>query len=73
VWIPLLLVVVVVIGSYAVVRIRDLFGAQATAAAATVRATKRNPFNPKHITVDNGAARGQRHVDYWTQTAAHRV
>ncbi|MDT5200577.1 MAG: hypothetical protein QOH34_2099, partial [Mycobacterium sp.] len=34
VWIPLLLVVVVALGAYAIVRIRDTMGANRTAAAA---------------------------------------
>jgi hypothetical protein len=65
VWIPLLLVVVVVIGSYAVVRIRDLFGAQATAAAAAGTGDQTKPFNPKHITYEiTGPPGGSVNVDY---------
>jgi Mycobacterium membrane protein len=65
VWIPLLLVVVVVIGGYAVVRIRDLFGAQATAAAADGTGDETKPFNPKRITYEiTGPPGGIVDVDY---------
>jgi hypothetical protein len=64
-WIPLLLVVVVVIGAYAVVRIRDLFGAEATAAAADGNSDNTKPFNPKHITYEiTGPPGGIVNVDY---------
>jgi hypothetical protein len=45
VWMPLLLVVVIALGMYAVVRIRDMFGANAAVAAAEVNADTK-PFNP---------------------------
>jgi hypothetical protein len=61
VWIPLLLVVVVSLGAYAVVRIRDMFGANAGLAAGEGNADNTKPFNPKHITYEiTGAAPGGR-------------
>jgi hypothetical protein len=59
VWIPLLLVVVVSLGAYAVVRIRDMFGANAGLAGGEGNADNTKPFNPKHITYEiSGAAPG---------------
>jgi Mycobacterium membrane protein len=52
VWIPLLLVVVVVLGSYVVLRIRDSFGANAHLASGDANADNTKPFNPKHITYE---------------------
>jgi Mycobacterium membrane protein len=46
---PLLLVVVIALGAYAVVRIRDLFGTQTYAAVADGNGGDTKPFNPKHI------------------------
>ena len=64
-WIPLLLVVVVAIGAYAVVRIRDSFGVEATAAAADGTGDQTKPFNPKHITYEiTGPQGGIVDVDY---------
>jgi hypothetical protein len=64
-WIPLLLVVVVVIGGYAVVRIRDSFGVEATAAAADGTGDETKPFNPKHIMYEiTGPPGGIVDVDY---------
>jgi len=56
--IPLLLVVGVAIGAYAVVRIRDSFGVEATAAAADGTGDQTKPFNPKHITYEITGPRG---------------
>jgi len=70
VWIPLLLVVVVVIGTYAVVRVRDLFGAEGTAAAADGNGDETKPFNPKHITYEiTGPPGASSTSTIWTQTA----
>jgi hypothetical protein len=64
-WIPILLVVVVSIGAYAVVRIRDLFGAAGTAAAADGNSDNTKPFNPKHIMYEiTGPTGGSVDVDY---------
>jgi hypothetical protein len=75
VWIPILLVVVVSIGAYAVVRIRDLFGAAGTAAAADGNSDNTKPFNPKHIMYEvTGPAGGSVDVDYLDENGQpHRV
>jgi hypothetical protein len=63
VWMPLLLVVVVVIGTYAVVRIRDTIGAHEPA-AADGNGDETKPFNPKHITYEITGSGGSVNVDY---------
>jgi hypothetical protein len=75
VWMPLLLVVVVALGSYAVVRIRDLFGADHHAATADGNADNTKPFNPKHITYEiTGPSGGSVNVDYLDENGQpHRV
>ena len=57
-WMPLLLVVVVALGSYVVLRIRDSFGANAHASSAEANADDTKPFNPKHITYEVTAPSG---------------
>ena len=52
VWIPLLLVVVIALGSYVVLRVRDSFGANAHASIGDAHAEDTKPFNPKHITYE---------------------
>jgi hypothetical protein len=59
VWMPLLLVVVVGLGAYAVVRIRDTIGAHGSASAGAGNGDDTLPFNPKHIAYEitgSGAA-----------------
>ena len=74
-WIPLLLVVVISLGAYAVVRIRDTFGANAAVASGEGNADNTKPFNPKHITYEiTGASRGRVDVDYLDENGQpHRV
>jgi hypothetical protein len=55
---PLLLVVVVALGSYVVLRVRDSFGANAHASSADANADDTKPFNPKHITYEVTAPSG---------------
>ncbi|WP_109561392.1 MmpS family transport accessory protein [Mycolicibacter longobardus] len=57
-WIPLLLVVVIALGAYVVVRVRDSFGAGARIAASDANADDTKPFNPKHITYELTAPAG---------------
>jgi hypothetical protein len=73
-WIPLL-VVVITLGAYAVLRIRDLFGAQATAAAADGNSDDTKPFNPKHIMYElTRPPGGNAEVDYLDEDGQpHRV
>ena len=74
-WIPLLLVVVISLGAYAVVRIRDTFGANAAVASGEGNADNTKPFNPKHITYEITGASGRRvDVDYLDENGQpHRV
>jgi Mycobacterium membrane protein len=73
-WMPLLLVVVIALGAYAVVRIRDTFGATAVASGEG-NADNTKPFNPKHITYEiTGAPGGSVDVDYLDENGQpHRV
>ncbi|OBK59865.1 MmpS family protein [Mycobacterium colombiense] len=62
---PLLLVVVISLGAYAVVRIRDTFGANAAVASGDGNADNTKPFNPKHITYEiTGGPGGSVDVNY---------
>jgi hypothetical protein len=72
---PLLLAVVIAVGAYAVVRIRDTFGANAAVAAAEGNADNTKPFNPKYITYEiTGSASGSVNVDYLDENGQpHRV
>jgi hypothetical protein len=71
---PLLLVVVIALGAYAVVRIRDMFGANAGVASGDGNADNTKPFNPKHITYEITGAGGSVDVDYLDQDGQpHRV
>jgi Mycobacterium membrane protein len=75
VWMPLLLVVVVSLGTYAVVRIRDTFGANAAVASGDGNADNTKPFNPKHIMYEiTGPPGGSVDVDYLDENGQpHRV
>jgi hypothetical protein len=64
-WIPLLLVVAISVGAYAVVRIRNTFGTHGAATTGEGRAQDTKPFNPKHITYEiTGARSGTVSVNY---------
>ena len=70
-WMPLLLVVVISLGAYAVVRIRDTFGANAAVASGDGNADNTKPFNPKHITYEiTGASGGSVDVDFLEQISS---
>ncbi|MEZ0365888.1 MmpS family transport accessory protein [Mycobacterium sp. pUA109] len=67
-WIPILLVVVVALGAYVVLRVRDSFGANAYASSADANADDTKPFNPKHITYEITAPSvGSVNVNYLDQ------
>jgi hypothetical protein len=73
-WIPLLLVVVVSVGAYAVVRIRDSVNANRTAANGGGNGDNTKPFNPKHITYEITGAGGNVNLDYLDENGQpHRV
>jgi len=68
VWMPLLLAVVIALGSYVVLRVRDSFGANAFASSADANADDTKPFNPKHITYEVTApSAGSVRVNYLDQ------
>ncbi|BBZ45407.1 MmpS family transport accessory protein [Mycobacterium parmense] len=73
-WIPLLLVVVVALGAYAVVRIRDTSGSHKTASNADANSALTKPFNPKHIVYEVTGAAGSVNLDYLDENGQpHRV
>jgi len=73
-WIPLLLVVVVALGSYAIVRIRDTLGADGTATAGAGNGGDTKPFNPKHIAYEITGSGGSVNLDYLDENGQpHRV
>jgi hypothetical protein len=64
-WMSLLLVVMVAVGGYAVVRIRDTFGVNAAVTSGEGNADDTKPFNPKHITYEiTGPLGGTANIDY---------
>jgi Mycobacterium membrane protein len=74
VWIPLLLVVVIALGGYAVARIRDSVSANRTTKADDGNSDNTKPFNPKHITYEITGAGGSVNVDYLDENGQpHRV
>ena len=75
VWMPLLLVVVIAFGAYAVVRIRDLFGVNPIAVAGDANGDGIAAFNAKHITYEiTGSPGGHTDVDYLDQDGQpHRI
>ena len=73
-WTPLLLVVVVALGAYAVVRVRDTLGANGTATAAAGNADDTKPFNPKRIAYEITGLGGSVNLDYLDENGQpHRV
>ncbi|HUH68038.1 MAG TPA: MmpS family protein [Mycobacterium sp.] len=49
VWMPLLIMVVVAVGGFAVYRVRGYFGAHGNAGGSSVRFEDTKPFNPKVV------------------------
>jgi len=74
-WIPVLLVVVISLGAYAVVRVRDMFGADGAVTAGDGNADNTKPFSPKHITYEiTGSSGGIVDADYLDENGQpHRV
>jgi hypothetical protein len=73
-WIPLLLIVIVAIGAYAVVRIRDSVNRHQTVNAADANSALTKPFNPKHIVYEITGSAGNADVDYLDENGQpHRV
>lgn len=64
-WIPLLLVVVVALGGYTVVCIRNTFGSNGAVTSGEGAGENTKPFNPKHITYEvTGAPAGTVNANY---------
>lgn len=64
-WMPLLLVVVISVGAYAVVRIRDTFGTHGGVTSGEGGGDNTKPFHPKHITYEiTGAPSGTVNANY---------
>jgi hypothetical protein len=61
-WIPLLLVVVIALGGYAILRIRDSTGARVPKSAEESAITAN--FNPKHITYEVSGEGGTVNLNY---------
>ena len=57
-WIPLLLSVVIAVGAYAVIRVRDTFGASAVVGGGAMNAGDIKPFNPKRVSYEIAGVRG---------------
>ena len=57
-WIPLLVVVVVVTGGFAVSRLRGIFGSDNRPSYADTKNNDTKPFNPKHLTYEVFGAPG---------------
>ena len=73
-WMPLLLVVVVALGGYVVLRVRDSFGANGYVSGGDANADDTKPFNPKHITYEITGSGGSVNVDYLDENGQpHRV
>lgn len=61
----MLLAVVIALGAYTVVRIRNTFGTHSGVTSAEGNADTTKPFNPKHITYEvSGARAGSVNVNY---------
>ena len=72
-WIPLVLVVVIAVGSYAIVRIRSSVGAPPVA-TAEANSGVTEPFNPKHVTYEVTGSGGTVDLDYLDENGQpHRV
>ncbi|WP_459968690.1 MmpS family transport accessory protein [Mycobacterium sp. MUNTM1] len=62
---PLLLLVVISLGAYTVVRIRDTFGTYGTVGSGEGSGDNTKPFHPKHITYEiTGAPTGTVNANY---------
>lgn len=62
---PLLLVVVIAVGAYAVIRIRDTFGTRGGVTSGEGGGDNTKPFHPKHITYEiTGSPSGTVNANY---------
>jgi hypothetical protein len=64
VWLPLLIVAVVVIGGFAVTRVKSFFGAHDTGALTTPRLDDSKPFKPKIVKYEVFGSAHRANVNY---------
>ncbi|MGH3637650.1 MAG: MmpS family transport accessory protein [Mycobacterium sp.] len=73
-WIPLVVAVVVGVGAYAIVRVRDTLGTDRASVADAGSGDDTKPFNPKRITYEIIGSGGSVDVDYLDENGQpHRI
>jgi Mycobacterium membrane protein len=63
-WLPLLIVAVVVVGGFAVVRVKSFFGANDTGVTTSGRPTDSKPFKPKVVKYEVFGSASHANVNY---------
>jgi hypothetical protein len=63
-WLPLLIVAVMVVGGFAVTRVKSFFGAHDTGVMTTPRLDDSKPFNPKVVKYEIFGAASRANVNY---------
>jgi Mycobacterium membrane protein len=63
-WLPLLIVAVVVVGGFAVVRVKSFFGAENAAGVAGARVDDSKPFKPKVVKYEIFGSANHANVNY---------
>ena len=63
-WLPLLIVAVVVVGSFAVVRVKSFFGANDTGVLTSTRMDDSKPFKPKVVKYEIFGSASHANVNY---------
>ena len=63
-WLPLLIVAVVVVGGFAVTRVKSFFGAHDTGALTTSKPDDSKPFKPKVVKYEIFGSAGNANVNY---------
>jgi hypothetical protein len=63
-WLPLLIVAVVVIGGFAVARVKSFFGAENAGAVASARVDDSKPFKPKVVKYEIFGSASHANVNY---------
>ena len=68
-WLPLLIVAVVVVGAFAVVRVKSFFGANDTGVLTSPRLEDAKPFKPKVVKYEIFGSASQANVNYMDLSA----
>jgi Mycobacterium membrane protein len=63
-WLPLLIVAVIVVGGFAVTRVKSFFGAHDTGVMTTPRLDDAKPFKPKVVKYEVFGSAGHANVNY---------